>query len=181
MTTWYECRVKSLKVDQGGFERKVTDTYLLDAVSYTNAEARVYEIMPTITKGDFQVVKISPSNITEIINNGDGEWWWKAKISLVTIDEEGGKEKKVNNYLLVSADNMAAAVVYLSEGLSYMLVPYFLESMVLSQVVEVYPYSLANGVAKMEANKPTPNLPPLRDGLSKEGNSEEVEEEGDDE
>ena len=195
MTTWYECRVKSLKVDQGGFEKKVTDTYLLDAVSYTDAEARIFEIMPTITKGDFQVVKISPSNITEIINNGNGEWWWKAKISLVTIDEEGGKEKKMNNYLLVSADNMAAAVVYLSEGLSYMLVPYFLESMVLSQVVEVYPYSLANGVAKMEAaeaakmenlgfsqngldemkaNEPTPNP-------SQEGNSEDAEEEGDDE
>lgn len=174
MQTWYECRVRSLKVDQNGFEKKVTDTYLLDAVSYTDAEARVYEIMPTITKGDFKVVKISPSNITEIINNGNGEWWWKAKISLVTIDEEGGKEKKMNNYLLVSANNMAAAVVYLSEGLSYMLVPYFLESMALSQVVEVYPYSLANGVAKMEANEPTPNP-------SKEWNCEDSEEEGDNE
>jgi hypothetical protein len=154
MQTWYECKVKSLKVDEGGFERKVTDTYLLDAVSYTDAETRIYELMPTITKGEFQVVKISPSNITEIINNADGEWWWKAKISLVTVDEEGGREKKMNNYLLVSADNMAAAVVYLTEGLSYMLVPYFLESMVVSPIVEVFPYKLDEGAKRMEANEP---------------------------
>jgi hypothetical protein len=174
MQTWYECKVKSLKVDEGGFERKVTDTYLLDAVSYTDAETRIYELMPTITKGDFKVMSIKPSNITEIISNGNGEWWWKAKISLVTIDEEVGKEKKMNNYLLVSADNMAAAVVYLSEGLSYMLVPYFLESMVISPIVEVFPYNLAEGVERMKANEPTSNP-------SNEGNSEEVEEEGDDE
>lgn len=170
MQTWYECKVKSLKVDEGGFERKVTDTYLLDAVSYTDAETRIFEIMPTITKGEFQVVKISPSNITEIINNGNGEWWWKAKISLVTIDEEGGREKKMNNYLLVSADNMAAAVVYLSEGLSYMLVPYFLESMAVSPIIEVFPYNLEAGMERMEANKPTPN--PSLEG-NKEVNNEE--------
>lgn len=151
MQTWYECRVKSLQIDQNGFERRVNVPYLIDAVSYTDAEARINEVMPNIVKGDFRVTSIKQSNITEIINNGNGEWWFKAKISLVTIDEERGKEKKMNNYLLVSADNMAAAVVYLSEGLSYMLVPYFLESMVVSPIVEVFPYNLVDGIKRMEA------------------------------
>lgn len=157
MQTWYECRVRSLKVDQGGFEKKVTDTYLLDAVSYTDAEARVYEIMPTITKGEFQVVKISPSTITEIINNADGEWWWKAKISLVTIDEEGGREKKASNYILIMAGNINEALTRLETGLEYMLVPYTIDSIAITTIADVFPYNLAEGVAKMEENEPTPN------------------------
>lgn len=140
MQTWYECKVKYLKIDQGGHERKVNDNYLLDAISYTDAEARIFQQMHELTNGEFQVMNIKKSNITEVIPSETGEWWFKAKISLVTIDEEAGKEKKINNYILIMADDINHALKRLDEGLAYMLVPYAATSIQLSTIAEVFPY-----------------------------------------
>lgn len=140
--TWFECKVKYLKIDQGGYERKVSDNYLIDAVSFTDAETRLFEQMQEITSGEFQVMNIKKSNLSEIISKEDGEWWYKAKISLITIDEEGGKEKKVNNYILIMADDLNQALKRLEEGLAYMLVPYVVTSIQLSTIAEVFPYDL---------------------------------------
>lgn len=140
MQTWYECKVKYLKIDQGGHERKVTDNYLLDAVSFTDAETRIYKEMQQLTNGEFQVVNIKKSNVTEVIPAETGEWWYKAKISLITIDEENGKEKKINDYVLVMADDLEQARERLDDGLSYILVPYVTVGINLSQINEVFPY-----------------------------------------
>ena len=140
MKTWYECRVKALKIDNNGYERKVTDTYLLDAVSYTDAEARIIEEMQQRVKGEFKVLSIKQSNITEIIDNANGKWWWKAKISIITIDEEQGREKKVNQYILVSADQFEGVAAELNKGMEYMLVPYKIEMVSISQIADVFPH-----------------------------------------
>lgn len=137
---YYEAKVKCLKTGQDGFEKKVTDIYLLDAVSYTDAETRIYEIMKETTRSEFIIVSIKKSNITEVISAQDGEWWYKAKISLVSIDEEKGKEVKVSNYILVAGNNINDAQVQLANGLSYMLIPYEVVSVTLSKVVDVFPY-----------------------------------------
>nr|MDA3817562.1 DUF4494 family protein [Prolixibacteraceae bacterium] len=77
---------------------------------------------------------------TEVIPSETGEWWYKAKISLITIDEEKGKEKKITNYILVMADDINHALKRLEEGLSYMLVPYVVIAIQLSTIAEVFPY-----------------------------------------
>lgn len=141
MNTWYECRVRALKIDNNGYERKVNDTYLLDAVSYTDAEARIFEKMSQMVKGEFRVVSIKQSNVTEIISDGNGEWWWKAKISIVTIDEEQGREKKVNQYLLVNADTFEDVAPVLNKALEYMLVPYKIEMVSISPIADVFPFN----------------------------------------
>ena len=140
MQTWYECKVKYLKIDQGGYERKVNDNYLIDAISFTDAETRIFEQMHQITRGEFQVVNIKRSNITEILPFENGEWWYKAKISLVTIDEEAGKEKKVNQYILIMADELKEALTRLEKGMEYMLVPYVVTAIQLSTIADVFPY-----------------------------------------
>ena len=149
--TWFECKVKYLKIDEGGYERKTTDNYLIDAVSFTDAETRIFEQMQEITNGEFQVMNIKRSNITEIISKEDGEFWYKAKISLVTIDDEAGKERKVNNYLLVMADDLEQARKRLEEGLSYMLVPYVVTGINLSPIDEVFPYDYEANANKIPA------------------------------
>ncbi|HQN93061.1 MAG TPA: DUF4494 domain-containing protein [Prolixibacteraceae bacterium] len=140
MQTWYECKVKYMKLDQSGMEQNVNDNYLIDAVSFTDAETRIFEIMKEITRGDFQVVNIRKSNITEVVSKNDGEWWYKAKINLVTIDEEKGKERKITNYILVMANDIHDALKQLDEGLSYMLVPYATTAIQLSTIADVFPY-----------------------------------------
>ncbi len=140
MQTWYECKVKYLKIDQGGFENNVNDNYLIDAVSFTDAESRIFEIMKEITRNEFQVLNIKRSNISEVISKNDGEWWYKAKISIISIDEEAGKEKKSNSYLLIMANDINDALKQLEEGLSYLLVPYVCTAIQLSTIADVFPY-----------------------------------------
>lgn len=151
MQTWYECKVKYLKIDQGGFERKVNDNYLIDAVSFTDAETRIFAQMHQVVRGDFQVVNIKRSNISEIIPDENGEWWYKAKINLVTIDEEAGKEKKVTNYILVMANDINEALARLEKGLSYMLVPYVVTAIQLSTIADVFPYNPEESVKPQQA------------------------------
>lgn len=151
MQTWFECKVKYVKVDQDGRERKVSESYLVDAVSFTDAETRIVEQMQQIVRGgEFHVDNIKKSNIIEIFPHDNGEYWFKAKISIVTIDEKAGKEKKVNNYFLVAADDFKQALQRMEEGLSYILVPYHITAMNLSTIVDVFPYF------KDEVNEPLP-------------------------
>ena len=140
MQTWFECKVIYVKIDDDGREVKASESYLLDAVSFTDAEARITEQLRTMIRGEFIVDKISKSRIVEIFPHEDGEYWWKGKISIVTIDEKAGKEKLINNFFLVAADDLKQAVQRLEEGLSYILVPYHTVSIGISQIVDVFPY-----------------------------------------
>ena len=140
MQTWFECKVKYVKIDDDGRERKVSEVYLVDAVTFTDAETRIIEQMGTMVRGEFIVDNIKKSNIVEIYPHDDGEWWYKARIGIVTIDEKAGKEKKINNYFLVAADDIKQALQRLEEGLSYILVPYQTTSLAICNIIDVFPY-----------------------------------------
>jgi len=140
MQTWFECKVKYVKVDDDGRERKVSEVYLVDAVTFTDAETRIIQNLQEIVRGEFVVDNIKKSNIVEIFPHDSGEWWFKAKIGIVTIDENAGKEKKINNYFLVAADDIKEAMQRLESGLSYILVPYQTTSIALCNIVDVFPY-----------------------------------------
>lgn len=156
MQTWFECKVKYVKVDDDGRERKVSEAYLVDAVTFTDAETRIIQQLQTMVRGEFIIDNIKKSNIIEIFPHEDGEWWYKAKIAIVTIDENAGKEKKINNYFLVAADDIKQALQRLEEGLSYVLVPYQATSIAVCNIIDVFPYFEDN------VNKPIPsNLKPI--------------------
>lgn len=140
MQTWFECKVKYVKVDDDGRERKVNEVYLVDAVTFTDAETRIIQQLQTMVRGEFSVDNIKKSNIVEIFPHEEGEWWYKAKIAIVTIDENAGKEKKINNYFLVAADDIKQALQRLEDGLSYILVPYQTTSLAVCNIVDVFPY-----------------------------------------
>lgn len=158
MQTWFECKVKYVKIDDDGRERKVNETFLVDAVSFTDAETRIIQQMQTMVRGEFTVDNIKKSNVIEIFPHEDGEWWYKAKIAIVAIDENAGKEKKINNYFLVAANDIKQALQRLEDGLSYILVPYQTTSLAVCNIVDVFPYF------GDDANKPIPsNLKPLKE------------------
>ncbi len=138
--TWFECKVKYLKVDQNGKERNVTETYLLDAMSFTEAEARIITELETMVRGEFSITDIRKSKIAEVFPFENGEWWYRATINLVTIDEEAGKEKKLRTLYLVQADEIAEALQRLEQSLSFLLVPYVTSSIAVSTIVDVFPY-----------------------------------------
>lgn len=141
MQIWFESKVQYIKVDESGKERKVTENYMLAAVSFTDAEARMIRVMQEMVKGDFSVVDIKKSRVAEVFNYASGEWWFKAVINIVTIDEEAGREKKFRTNYLVPADDIGQALKRLDESLGYLVVPYVVTSLAVSTIVDVIPYN----------------------------------------
>ena len=141
MQSWFECKVQYIKVAEDGREQKTSENYLLDAVSFTDAEARIVRVMQTlVNNGEFVVTDIKKSRLGEVFGFESGEWWFKATVNLVTIDEEQGKEKKVRIYYLVEADDIHQALKRLDESLSDMVVPYIVTAIAVSTIADVYPH-----------------------------------------
>lgn len=140
MQVWFECKVKYVKVTESGKEQTVTENFLLDAVSFTDAETRITRQMQEMVKGEFTITDIRKSRIAEVFPYENGEWWFKATINLVTIDEDAGKEKKLRTQYLIMADDIQEALTRLDESLSFMVIPYVISSLAVSTIVDVFPY-----------------------------------------
>ncbi len=164
--TWFECKVKYIKTDENtGKEKKVTEPYLVDAVSFTEAESRIHEEMQSMIRGDFQVTNIRKADYSDLFPNFAGDRWYKCKVSHLSIDENAGKEKKVSSQMLVMADNVRDAFDNLMQGLSDMVVDFEVLSITESPLMDVFPYDAENSFTKK--------------GTSEE-NEEEAEEENPD-
>lgn len=138
--TWFECKVKYQKIDENGRERPVNENFLLDAVSFTDAETRIIAMMQTMVRGEFAVTDIRKSKIAEVFPFEAGEWWYRATINLVAIDEEAGREKKLRSVYLIQADDIREALDRLDESLSFLIVPYVVSSLAVSIIADVFPY-----------------------------------------
>jgi len=146
MQTWFECKVKYTKITESGKEQTVTENFLLDAVSFTDAETRITRQMQEMVRGEFSVTDIKKSRIGEVFPYDTGEWWFKATINLVTVDEEAGKEKKMRTYYLIMADDIKQALERLDESLSYLVIPYVVSALAVSTIVDVFPYNPSESV-----------------------------------
>jgi hypothetical protein len=140
MKTWFICTIKYHKEDELGNVRKITEPYLFDAISFTEAEARIYEELQGIIPTEFQVLDIKRSNFADIFHYEDADVWYKCKVSYISIDEIAGKEKKVSNFMLVSAHNIKQAYERIEESLANMLVPYTIHSITESNYLDVFVY-----------------------------------------
>lgn len=164
MKIWYSCKVKYGKVNDEGIMKPTTEVFLVDAMSYTEAESRIYEAMERDISGEFTVTNISKTNIGELVHLEEADYWYKAKVTYSTVDGDSGKEVKVNTYFLVNAEDLKEAFDRISDSLNSMLVPFEIPSIAKTNIVEVYPY------AEEEERIPD-NLKPLSEV------EEEVEEE----
>ena len=139
MKTWFMCKVKYQKEEENGRMKNVTDTYVVDAMSFTEAEARIYEELGSIIRGDFMVSGISKSKLIDIFHYDDSDVWYKCKITY-SVAEESGKEKKITNYMLVSAQDVRQAYDRIHESLNNMLVTFSVPEVTETNIVEIFPY-----------------------------------------
>jgi len=140
MKTWYTCKVKYTKIDENGKQKNVTEPYLVDAISFTEAEARIYDRISEIVDGDFYVTTIAKNNITDYLKFDDSDYFYNVKVKYVSVDEEAGREKKITNTVLIAATDLQDAYNKMVEDLKTMIVPYEITSVVLSPLVDVFPY-----------------------------------------
>ncbi|MGL5272405.1 MAG: DUF4494 domain-containing protein [Phocaeicola sp.] len=144
MHTWFECKVRYEKTMENGMIKKVTEPYLVDALSFTEAEARIIEeITPYIT-GEFTVSDIKRSNYSELFESEEesADRWFKCKLIFITLDEKSGAEKKSSTNVLVQAADLRDAVKKLDEGMKGTMADYQIGAVSETMLMDVFKYGV---------------------------------------
>ncbi|MCB0478837.1 MAG: DUF4494 domain-containing protein [Crocinitomicaceae bacterium] len=141
MNSWYTVKVKYIKQFEDGRLKSVTEPYLVDAVSFTEAEARIYEELAPSIRGEFAINGIAKTDYADIFHYDDADEWYKCKVTYISVDADSGKEKKISQNFLVSAHSVKEAYARLEESLSGMMVSYDIPSVMLSPIIDIFPFS----------------------------------------
>ncbi len=140
--TWFECKVKYEKMGEDGKQRMVTEPYLIDAVSFTDAESRIHKELEPYISGEFVVTTIKIANFSELIPNENGDRWFKCKVTFISLDEEKGIERRSSTYMLVQANNVKDAYDILDKSLSDSVADFEIPSVQESPLLDVFSYHL---------------------------------------
>lgn len=142
MSEWFQTKVKFLRQMDNGLIKQITEQYLVDAMSFTETEARV---MQEVGEGmrEVTMMSVARSPIKEVVFYGDTDLWFKVKVTYSLMDEETEKEKKITTYFLVNANDVKEAYERTEEHLKEMLVPFQIPKIEESPIIDVYQYEKA--------------------------------------
>ena len=142
MHMFFEVRIRYEKTMENGQNKKVDEPYLVDALSFTEAEARIINEMTPFISGDFKVKAVKEANFSEIFfsNEESADTYFKARLAYVTLDEHSGAEKKTYTNVLVQAANLRDAVKKLDEGMKGTIADYKIISIAETKIMDVYLY-----------------------------------------
>ena len=130
---------------EGGGERHEQESngaYLVDALSFTEAEARIIEEMNPYINGEFTVSGVKRAGYSELFPSEEdaADLWFKCKLFFITLDEKSGAEKKTSTTVLVQASDLRDAVKKLDEGMKGTMADYVIASVAETAIMDVYPY-----------------------------------------
>mgnify|MGYP000214988136 FL=1 len=140
---WYECKVKYRTFDESSGTQKVkTQPFLVDAISYTEAESRITQEMSAylLDSEEIKITNIKVANYAEIHPFENADRWFKSKVSLIAFDEESGKERKTNLYLLVQANDVKEAYENTETTMKDTMGEYSIPAISESPIMDVFPY-----------------------------------------
>lgn len=152
MYNWFECKISIDKIDEEGIISKKNEVYLVDALSFTEAEERITTEMKPFISGDFLIANIKRAKIAELYfsNNSEADKWYRCKINYISVDENKGVEKRIAQNIYVQAENFKNAVDSLIEHMQGSLGDYEIASIAETAVMDVYPYEVVNKVEKTQ-------------------------------
>ncbi len=141
MNTWFTVKVKYTKQLENGDFKRVTEPYLLAAMTFTDAEARIYEELGAVIRGEFNVTSISRTDFHDIFHYEDSDTWYKCKITYEGATEDSDKPKKVTQNFLITAHSVKEAYERMQESLSTLMVDFMIPSITVSPIVDIFPYN----------------------------------------
>lgn len=140
MHTWFESKIRYEKTMTDGMNKKVTELYLFDALSFTEAEARTIEELTPFITGEFTVTAISRAAYSEVFMHDSGDRWFKCRIAFIMLDEKSGKERETKTTVLVQADSLQEAKDRLVDGMKGTQADYIIKKVEETEIMDVYPY-----------------------------------------
>ncbi len=138
MHNWFTCKVSYEKTMENGLQKKVTEPYLVDALSFTEAEARIIEEIQPFISGEFTVAGINRAHYAEVFPD-DGDRWYKVRISIITLDERNGLDKRQTSRMLVQAFTLENALTCFKRNMKLM-VDYEIIEVSETPLMDVFPY-----------------------------------------
>ena len=130
-------------MQENGVEKKVTESYLVDALSCTEAEARMLKEMEPYIRGEFSISSVKQAKYSEIfLDEADSaDRFFKCKVAFVALDEKTGAEKETSTYMLVQAANLRKAIEGLDKGMKGSIADYLIKSISETKIMDVYLYN----------------------------------------
>ena len=140
--TWFECKIRYEKTMEDGLPKKVSEVYVVDALSFSEAEERIMEEMLPYNLVDIEIVdvKIAPYREVFFADDNLADQWFKAKLSFITIDERTDKEKRTSMMYLVNAGNISSAINNIGEVMSGTMIDYITTSISATKIFDVFEY-----------------------------------------
>ena len=144
--TWFTTKVKYQKTADDGTEKVVSETYIVDALSFTEAESSIIDEMSVYVSGEFQVSGITKAAYREIFFSDvdDDDKWYKAKLQFITIDEKTEKERRDNINVLVQAKSLARALRYIDQEMGKTMIDYDTVAIAETPVMDVFEHHAPN-------------------------------------
>ncbi len=141
MNNWFEVGVSYDKILENGLQKKVTELYLIDALSFTEAEARTTEETKPYISGEFSIATIKRAKFSDTFFNENGDKFYKAVIAFITLDERSGSEKKTKVNMLAQASDLQNAKDVIEKGMTGTMADYEIIEVKETQIMDVFPYS----------------------------------------
>lgn len=143
MANYIETKLRYDKMTENGAVKKVTEHYLVDALSFTEAEARIIEEMTPYISGEMSVSAVKKTKIAEVFFNDTAEKSYLVKVSFITIDERTGVEKSADSLILVQADDFKDAYDKFMEGMKGTMADFEIRSISETPILEVFKVKLS--------------------------------------
>ena len=142
MHNWFECKVTYDKMMENGLQKRVSEPYLVDALSFTEAEARIIEEVTPFISGDFSVEAVGKARISEIFFNEEGDRFFKFKVNYITLNEKTGSEKKTAAKMIAQACTLKEAISVLEEGMKNTMADYSIAEVKETMLMDVFPFKV---------------------------------------
>lgn len=150
MSQWFECKVKYDRTLDTGAMKTVTEPYLVDALSFTEAEARITEEMSPFATGEFSVTAVRRVNLSDIFYHDGGDKWYKVKTNFITIDEKTAVEKRTASFQMVQASEFKEALDVFMEGMKDTMADFEIASITETAIMDVFAIDLRSAADKEE-------------------------------
>ena len=138
----FECKVKYDKTLDTGVVKSVTEPYLVDALSFTEAENRFIEELKPYISGEYSVTDIKRAKIAELFDSDadSDDRWYKAKVAFITLDEKKGIEKRTFQTMLVQAGSLSGALKNLENGMKGTMSDWDVVAIAETPIMDIFHY-----------------------------------------
>ena len=142
MAIWFECKVRYDKMQENGMVKKVNEPYLVDALTFTEAESRIIEEMKPYISGEYSISSEKKTKISEIFYHEGGDRYYLVKAAFISYDNKTDTEKKSISQILVQACNLEEALNNFNEGMKGTVDDYTIVSIAETAIMDIFKVNL---------------------------------------